>query len=151
MNAFNQYATTNCFQMKSFIIFHVNAKSKVSINEYDFESSYELSFRRIMHFSLISLLKTNASSFAWSPSMIAFYVFTLFFDEVWVIKHDNLAFHFFYISFLLWVKIRCRRFITAFCFLFFSSFYTFSYFSSFFTFYKRRRRRFIWPSKIIID
>ena len=123
MNAFNQYATTNCFQMKSFIIFHINAKSKLSINEYDFESSYELSFRRIMHFSLISLLKTNASSFAWSPSMIAFYVFTLFFDEVWVIKHDNLAFHFFYISFLLWVKIRCRRFITAFCFLFLSSFY----------------------------
>ena len=123
MNAFNQYATTNCFQMKSFMIFHINAKSKLSINEYDFESSYELSFRRIMHFSLISLLKTNASSFAWSPSMIAFYVFTLFFDEVWVIKHDNLAFHFFYISFLLWVKIRCRRFITAFCFLFLSSFY----------------------------
>ena len=129
MNAFNQYATTNCFQMKSFIIFHINAMSKLSINEYDFESSYELSFRRIMHFSLISLLKTNASSFAWSPSMIAFYVFTLFFDEVWVIKHDNLAFHFFYISFLLWVKIRCRRFITAFCFLFLSSFYIFSYFS----------------------
>ena len=151
MNAFNQYATTNCFQMKSFIIFHINAKSKLSINEYDFESSYELSFRRIMHFSLISLLKTNASSFAWSPSMIAFYVFTLFFDEVWVIKHDNLAFHFFYISFLLWVKIRCRRFITAFCFFFLSSFYTFSYFSFFFTFYKKRRRRFIWPSKIIID
>ena len=143
MNAFNQYATTNCFQMKSFIIFHINAKSKVSINEYDFESSYELSFRRIMHFSLRSLLKTNASSFAWSPSMIAFYVFTLFFDEVWVIKHDNLAFHFFYISFLLWVKIRCRRFITAFCFLFLSSFYfsTFSYFSFFFTFLQEKKKK----------
>ena len=138
MNAFNQYATTNCFQMKSFIIFHVNAKSKVSINEYDFESSYELSFRRIMHFSLISLLKTNASSFAWSPSMIAFYVFTLFFDEVWVIKHDNLAFHFFYISFLLWVKIRCRRFITAFCFLyFFRLFILFLIFRSFLPFTRK--------------
>ena len=140
MNAFNQYATTNCFQMKSFIIFHINAKSKLSINEYDFESSYELSFRRIMHFSLISLLKTNASSFAWSPSMIAFYVFTLFFDEVWVIKHDNLAFHFFYISFLLWVKIRCRRFITAFCFLFLSSFY-FYFFLFFVVFYLLQEKK----------
>ena len=141
MNAFNQYATTNCFQMKSFIIFHVNAKSKLSINEYDLESSYELSFRRIMHFSLISLLKTNASSFAWSPSMIAFYVFTLFFDEVWVIKHDNLAFHFFYISFLLWVKIRCRRFITAFCFLYFFRLFIFYFFLFFVLFYLLQEKK----------